>query len=438
MPPPQLSLEILLMIAHLLTDDEGKLCFADFNSFLKVNRALYACLKRTLWKKAVYDDHMTVVVFTHVIRTNDLTRLKFFLELDADIETVLPEFSDRESDYWKSEITPLKVAAILDNVPMARLLLEYGANTFQYDKDNEPSYSAIHAARSAEMVQLLLDHHVGPEQEVVDSGLTPLHFYSGRGDVEAMRVVLRRGVEVILNGGGGASALHYAAERDIDAVKLLLEYGADVKEKDFSEETPLHWAAEKGKADVVRLLLEVWPEGIREKNADGYTPLHSAVSWGKTDVVGLLLELWPEGTGEKNRDGHTPLHLAAFGEDADLVRLLLERGPEATREKNLEGDTPLHLAAHSGEVEVVKLLLERWPEAMREKDLDGDTPLHLAALQGNIDAMRLLVERWPEGKRALNGLGQTPLVVYVRCLKHYLNHNSDQWEEIIALLVGEA
>jgi hypothetical protein len=173
MSPPQIPLEILLMIAHLLTDDEGGLCFADFNSFLKVNRALYACLNRPLWQEAVDCGYMADYVFGHLIHTNNLARLKFFLELGADVETLLlGEFKNGrfygDSNDWDTDGTPLKVAVDLDNIPMARLLLAYGADVVQYDEPDEPGYSAIHSARSAEMVQLLLDHHADPEQEFAD------------------------------------------------------------------------------------------------------------------------------------------------------------------------------------------------------------------------------------------------------------------------------
>jgi ankyrin repeat protein len=59
----------------------------------------------------------------------------------------------------RSMPTSLKVAADLDNVPMARLLLEHGANVVQCNELDCATYSAIHAARSAEMVQLFLDYH---------------------------------------------------------------------------------------------------------------------------------------------------------------------------------------------------------------------------------------------------------------------------------------
>jgi hypothetical protein len=157
------------MIARLLTDEDGQLCLADFNSFL--NRALYACLNRTLWQEAVELESMTHCVFTHLIRTNDLPSLKLFLELGAAIETRLPEFEDNvdgdEWDDWGLKNTPLKVAVIQDNVLMVRVFLEHDDGLVRHDKFDSSGYGAIHAARSAGMmVQLLLDHHADPEQQV--------------------------------------------------------------------------------------------------------------------------------------------------------------------------------------------------------------------------------------------------------------------------------
>jgi ankyrin repeat protein len=415
MPVPQIPLEILLMIARLLTDDEGKLRFADFNAFLKVNRALYACLNRTLWQEAVEFQDITERVFTHLIRTNDLARLEFFLELGADIETDLPKFRELDQDdCWRTGMTPLKIAVCLDNVPMARLLLEHGASLVQRDKFGKPSHSAIHAARSAEMVQLLVDHHADLEQPVV---WRPLELYAKRGYIEAMRAALRNGAQIA---SGGRSALLEAARHNIDAVKLLLEYGADVK-KAHGGQTPLHMAAEVAKTDVVKLLLERWPEAIREKDDYGYTPLHMAAECTKGptfEVVKLLLERWPEGIREKNHDGTTPLHMAAKAAKTDVVRLLLELWPEAIREKDDYGNTPLHRAAECTKgptFEVVKLLLERWPEGIREKNHDGTTPLHMAAKAAKTDVVRLLLELWPEAIREKDDYGNTPLHLAARC-----------------------
>jgi ankyrin repeat protein len=412
MPPPKLPLEILLMIARLLlTDDEGEPCFADFNSFLKVNRSLYDCLNRTLWEKAAESKSTTERLFTRFIRANNLSRLEFFLELGADVETIVRDFN---SPLTNINYTPLLVAAAqLDNVPMARLFLEHGADVVQSNSFGRGSYySAIHVAHSAEMVQLLLDHDADPEQEVSYNGYRALHYYIVRGNIGALRTVLQYGVEVDTV-SSSTTPLHDAVPRNIDAVKLLLEYGADIKMRGYHSNTPLHSAVKGGKTDVVRLLLERWPEGASKTNRSGQTPLHLAAAKGKTDMARSLLESWPEGTREKDIHGNTPLHLAAAEGKTDMARSLLEIWPEGTREKDIHGNTPLYLAIKAGKTDVVRLLLEHWPAGAREKDEYGNTLLHLAAedREDRADMVELLLEFWPDGVREKSEHGDTLLHV---------------------------
>jgi hypothetical protein len=78
MPRPELPLELLLMIAHHIRDDPGELRYGDFNSFLQINRALYDCLNRMLWKEAEEHEVGTQRVLTHMIKTNNLAGLEFF------------------------------------------------------------------------------------------------------------------------------------------------------------------------------------------------------------------------------------------------------------------------------------------------------------------------------------------------------------------------
>jgi ankyrin repeat protein len=273
MPLPNLPLELLLMIAHHIRDDDGELRYDDFNSFLQVNRALYACLNRILWEKARMHEVQTRRAFAHLIKTNNLAGLEFFLELGADVEVRLPNFhftANGRLILWVPEATPLLIAAALDNVPLARLLLKQGAKVQYFDQWGG-TFSPMHAARSPEMVLLLLDHNADPDFR--DNRLfTPLYRYVERGFIAAMRAVLQHGAEV--NGREPFEIpLHYAAQRNFDAVQLLLEYGADVELRDYDLNTPLHAAAEAGKTDVVRLLMERWPQGKEARNRNGKTPL---------------------------------------------------------------------------------------------------------------------------------------------------------------------
>jgi hypothetical protein len=77
MTAPNIPLELLLMIAHLIRDDHGKLRYGDFNSFLQVNRALSASLNRMLWTEAGEHEVDTQRVLTHLIQTNNLAVSSF-------------------------------------------------------------------------------------------------------------------------------------------------------------------------------------------------------------------------------------------------------------------------------------------------------------------------------------------------------------------------
>jgi ankyrin repeat protein len=413
MPAPNIPLELLLAIARHIRDDHGELRFGDFNSFLQVNRALYACLNRVLWKEAGEHEVRAQRVFTHLIDTYNLPGVELFLELGADVEVGLPAFGIR--GLHDGEPTPLLVAADLDDVPLARLLLEKGAQVNYFGRspplmrrlDNH-NFSPMHAARSAEMVQLLLDHDADPDFHS-DMDDRPLHWYAIRDDTAAMRAILQHGVEVNPIGPFRETPLHTSVQRSLDSVELLVKHGADVEQRDNHGNTPLHLASGAGETDVVKFLVERWPEGTREKNERYATPLHLAAEAGKTEVVRFLVERWPEGIWERDSILNTPLHLAARAGKTDVVRFLVDQWPEGTRATNQGRETPLHLSVAAGETDVVKLLVEQWPEGLRERDDSLNMPLHLAVAAGKSDMVKFLVAKWRGGLGTRDGHLNTPL-----------------------------
>jgi ankyrin repeat protein len=318
MPLLQLPLELLIDIADYITDSNGECCYKDLNSFVQVNRALYVRLNPILWQQTVKCNDITERIFKNLINTNNLACLEFFLELGANIEADLSGFDSRDELGWP----PLTAASYLDNVPMARLSLEKGAKV--RNSSDSKRVCAMHEARSAEMVQLLLDHHADLEEEY-HHGFRPLHSYAYRNNIAAMRLVLQRGAEVDSASywSDYRTPLHRAALGSADAVKLLLGFGADLKRDDEFSNSLWHFAAQVGNTDVLRLLMELWPEGVCAKNLQLDTPLHVAAEAGKSDAVRLLVELWPEGIRAKERLENTPLHIAAQELKIDVVRLLV-------------------------------------------------------------------------------------------------------------------
>jgi hypothetical protein len=138
-----------------------------------------------LWKESAEDKvGGTQRVFTRLI-----------MELSADVEVRLPAFDIKTlaGDEVGAELeqlapTPLLVVAAIDNVLLARLLLENGAKV-QYYGPWSGRFSPLHAAWSVEMVQLLLDHNSDPDFGD-ENYRGPLHWYAIRKNVAAMRAIL--------------------------------------------------------------------------------------------------------------------------------------------------------------------------------------------------------------------------------------------------------
>jgi hypothetical protein len=173
-------LEILFVIAHQLKDDyinsdrySYGLCFNALKSFRQVNRALYHSVNPIFWPEALRRPNITARVFTSIILSNDLARLKYFLGLSIDIERWLPELSNYiRSGYYKERGSLAAAAANR----LHAFYLENGAKT----------ECVIHSARSAEMVQLLVDFQADPENRDLDN-LTSLHCYAQERGRESQR-----------------------------------------------------------------------------------------------------------------------------------------------------------------------------------------------------------------------------------------------------------
>jgi hypothetical protein len=237
MPSPKLPLELLLMIADQLTDDNRERSFGDFNSFSQVNHALYSCLNPILWKEAAENDDAASRLFAQLIRTNNVSHLKYFLQFGPCTENRL---TFRTNVIFESP-TPLIAAFYMDNVPMARLLLRSGADVETTDANSN----------------------------------TPLHCASWRGNLDAVKLLVKRWPQ-------GVRALNLYLETPLhlavragnrEVIRFLLKlHPQAVRMRNDVGATILHLAAMVGVVEVVRILVKSWPEGKRKMDSGGRTP----------------------------------------------------------------------------------------------------------------------------------------------------------------------
>ena len=169
------------------------------------------------------------------------------------------------------------------------------------------------------------------------------------------------------------AALREAAIKgDIEAVKMLLEKGVNVNAKDVDGRTALTEAAFYGRTEIAKLLLDKGADVFAKKN-DGATPLTMAAGHkeiaemiqreiqllevaGKGDSA-MVKELLDKGACVNVRDpeGRTPLTEASWNNHVDTVKLLLDRGANPNARK-ADGATPLSIATNKRYKEILELL----------------------------------------------------------------------------------
>ena len=187
--------------------------------------------------------------------------------------------------------------------------------------------------------------------------LNQLHSVEKEGDVTEMKSTLPRGFSVDSRNTTGRTPLMNAALKgNVQAVKSMIKRGADPSLTDYKGWNMLHFAAEGGDTDIISLIHTHLPN-IESKTDDGDTPLLLAALNGKLRAVKWFLEKGATVACE-DKIGWNTLHCAAQGGDADILSLIHTHLPNIESRAG-EGETPLMVAASSCKLHAVKWFLEK-------------------------------------------------------------------------------
>jgi len=206
---------------------------------------------------------------------------------------------------------------------------------------------------------------------------------------EIRKLALHFGVNEV--GGENLETLLVLACRKgkADVVRTLLDSKADVDIIDRKECTALHWAVYQGDFRICDMLLGANAE-LNKSDSKGFTPLLVASQQGHTDLLRRLLEQNADPLACSN-DHATALHIASAYGRAGVIEVLLDSGvPLQAQEAT--GASALFLACKHGHAHVAELLLEHSASVNMECN-NGLTPIMASSKGGYEFISRLLIDR---------------------------------------------
>lgn len=224
-----------------------------------------------------------------------------------------------------------------------------------------------------------------------------LLYACAKGDLKTMKGILadteRWRLENECRDNHHWTALHHAVDNgSIECVRLLLDNPTHVPifAQTFEGQTALHLACERSgtSAELVRMLLEAYPDLVPMQNNEDVCALYLAIERGRDDLTKLIIEVGQADVNNEDLDGEYALFYAIRAQNYKLVVYLLSSTNSHVTKLNANNIDPLTLDLN---------LFRRQPRS----------PLHLSCL-------KLLATKYYQKSHSINGI----ITQIFTCINH--------------------
>uniref|UniRef100_A0A7S4QX19 Uncharacterized protein n=1 Tax=Ditylum brightwellii TaxID=49249 RepID=A0A7S4QX19_9STRA len=315
-------------------------------------------------------------------------------------------------------------------------------NNHIFNESALPLHMACRRGESLDIIKMLGNAYPEAFNSIDNDGMYPLHHYclSGKVDLPTMVYIVEKfPVALERHNHFGFLPASYAIRASLEIVRFMIERApATAQDTDL-----FHSAAKDSSDDVLRYLLQHFPEGAKSRQMSGETILHSCVKCNhrhKRERLLFLMDLYPEAIKMKDEKGNLPLHVAAkySYSQTNSIQLLLSRFPFGTKVQNSEGRLPLHLvfdlsySSHELEkflLDIEKQLLSANPGGVKQLDDSGRLPLHFACKNiKSVENVQYLVQQYPSSIHVVSPKHGLPI--------HEASKSRDENTSILVYLYG--
>jgi len=191
--------------------------------------------------------------------------------------------------------------------------------------------------------------------------------------------------------------------------EVIMNDPEGLKATDKKGRLPLHIAVSKQtvRLDIVRLLLQYFEDAASVSDRFwGALPLHYCVhrdpdtTAGLRELVRLIVDAFPEGVMCRDGAGFLPIHRAANRRhlDSDVIRILLECDAAVAVVPTTNGNLALHWAVShptprdKRDLESILLIFNAYPPALYTRNCDNKTALDVLITLASDETMEGVFE----------------------------------------------
>ncbi|RDD38691.1 Transient receptor potential cation channel subfamily A member 1 [Trichoplax sp. H2] len=295
-------------------------------------------------------------------------------------------------------LTPLHAAAISGEDSICKILLERKPTVDMRDNhDRTPLFYAA-SLNHLSIIETLIDAGANIDESDCNQ-LTPFLCAIIHNHLSTVQLLIGRNCQVNVVDTSGRNCYHLAVIYDKDL--RLLEYFLEnvdhslTKAVDEHQRTPIFYACRRGKAEVLKLLLNYDP-GLNTIDEDGNNCLHFSCMEDCVEILTMLLQHSPHLLCSEGENCTTLLHIAVMNSCPNNAQLLLEQGADINR-RDCCYETPLDIACIKGNTRIIQMLIN-YGAAVNSINQFEESALHIAAHYGRAEIANLLMDHGANAK----------------------------------------